>query len=582
MEKLSLYLRARVSAITMRTVVLRLIAAVALVSLVSILCLPYSFKSEEFFTFIPFGLYFVFVVLAALLFLFLLPQRAEAPVVLGLLTAVFFLTNLASRDVLYALVSAAVVGGFVFYLAEELPLPRIGRRTAITLTAVLGSLLALFVGGLTILKYLEYLTPNFDFGIFSQMYHYMAKTLVPYTTCERDMLLSHFAVHFSPILYAALPLYAIFPHPATLLAVQALVVGSGVIPLYLLSRHLGLSERKTVGVILLYVLHPTVIANNFYYFHENCFLTALLLWLFLFVERDRPMLVALFALLVMAVKEDAPVYIVFLGLYLLLRRGRRRMGGCLTAGALAYFLTVTALMKAYGQGVMTYRYENFLFGEESSLFAVVLNIVKNPAYAFHEMLDAGKLLFFLAMLVPLALLPLAVKKPERLLLLGPFILVNLLSDYVYQYDIGFQYTYASVAFLFYLTVLNLAELDGRVAKRMLLTAMAASCLFFGATNASRLGSVAEFVSSRDTTATIREALATIPEEASVRASTFFVAPLSERDEIYEYVYSDEETDYVVLDLRYGDEEMIRFLVSEDGYRRILYEEDVIVIYERIK
>ncbi len=582
MKKLITFARARIATFTLRTVVLRLVAAVALVSLTLMLCLPYSFNSEEFFTRIRFPLYFVFVILAAVTFLFFLPKRAEAPLVLGLLIAVFFLANLTSRDTFFALVSSVAVGGFVFYLAEELPLPRIGRRTAITLAAVLGGLLTLFVGGLTILRHLGYLAPNFDFGIFSQMYHYMAKTLVPYTTCERDMLLSHFAVHFSPILYAALPLYAIFPHPATLLAVQALVVGSGVIPLYLLSRHLGLSERKTVGVILLYVLHPTVIANNFYYFHENCFLTALLLWLFLFAERGRLVPVGVFALLVMAVKEDAPVYIIFFGLYLLLREGRRRMGGILTVGALSYFFAVTALMKAYGQGVMTYRYGNFLFGEETSLFSVVLNIVKNPAYAFHEMLNAEKLPFLISMLVPLALLPLAIRKPHRLVLLGPFILVNLLSDYVYQYDIGFQYTYASVAFLFYLTVLNLDELDGRVAKRMLLTAMAASCLFFGATNASRLGTVAEFAGTRDTTATIREALATIPEEASVRASTFLVASLSDRDEVYEYIYSDEVTDYVVFDLRFGDEEMIRFLVRERGYTRILYDEGVIAIYEKTK
>ncbi len=582
MEKLLTFFRTRIAGVTLRTAVLRLIAAVTLVSIASVLCIPHSFESEVFFTSFPFSVYFVSVILVAAALLLFLPRCAEAPLVLLSITLLFFLTNAAARDVYFALVSSAVVGGFLFYFAEELRLPRIGRRTAITLTAILGSLLVLFVGGLTILRYFGHLTPNFDFGIFSQMYHYMAKTLVPYTTCERDLLLSHFAVHFSPILYAALPFYLIFPHPATLLAVQALAVGSGVIPLYLLSRQLGLSERKTVGVILLYVLHPTVIANNFYYFHENCFLTALLLWLFLFVERGRLLPSCIVALLVMAVKEDAPVYIVFLGLYLLLRRGRRRMGGILTAEGLAYFFTVTALMKAYGQGVMTYRYENFLFGEESSLFSVVLNIAKNPAYAFHEMLNADKLPFLLSMLVPLALLPLAIRKPHRLVLLGPFVLVNLLSDYVYQYDIGFQYTYASVAFLFYLTVLNLADLAPHTAKRLLLSAMAASCIFFGATNLSRAGYVAEFAATRTTTATISEALSTIPAEASVRASTFLVPALSERDEIYEYVYSDEVTDYVVLDLRFGNSDLIRFLASEAGYERVLYEEGVIAIFKKEK
>ena len=69
----------------------------------------------------------------------------------------------------------------------------------------------LFTAGLTILRYRMNYASAYDFGLFSQMYYYMGKCLLPLTTCERDGLLSHFAVHLSPIFYLLLPLYKLFP-----------------------------------------------------------------------------------------------------------------------------------------------------------------------------------------------------------------------------------------------------------------------------------------------------------------------------------------------------------------------------------
>lgn len=61
----------------------------------------------------------------------------------------------------------------------------------------------LFTGFLTIVRYRANYASTYDFGIFSQMYYYMDQTLAPMTTCERDGLLSHFAVHLSPIFLPA-------------------------------------------------------------------------------------------------------------------------------------------------------------------------------------------------------------------------------------------------------------------------------------------------------------------------------------------------------------------------------------------
>ena len=50
------------------------------------------------------------------------------------------------------------------------------------------------------------------------------------------------------------------------------------------------------------------------------------------------------------------------------------------------------------------------------------------------------------------------EKIRTLCFVIPYVLVNLMSDYTYQHDIFFQYTYGSTAFLFYLSVINYEDI----------------------------------------------------------------------------------------------------------------------------
>jgi len=570
----------RIKECSYKNIVTKLIMAIVMTSFFFTKTSDYEFDTAEYFTNISFGKYMAMAALIFALLFFLIPEKFNGHLMITSVTALFLITNYQDRGIYLALLTSVVAGGFCYYYGYSIKLPKLTKKGLIILCCVLGGLLALFIGGLTILKYLGHKTPNFDFGIFSQMYHYMSKTLVPFTTCERDMLLSHFAVHFSPILYLGLPLYWIFPDPSTLLATQAIVVALGVVPLYKLSKHFKLSNYKILAVVLIYVLHPTVIANNFYYFHENCYLTVLLLWTFYFAEKGKSIPMFIFAFLTMMVKEDAPIYILFFGLYLLVSNKSKLKGSILCGISALYFAVVTKLMAIYGQGIMTYRYDNFIFEKDGNIYDVILNVIKNPTYTLQQLLTPEKLQFLILMLVPMALLPLAIKKPSRIVLLFPLILMNLMTDYKYQYDISFQYTYATVAFLFYLTVINVSELDLKHAKNLLLCGVCSSLIFFSSVNYSRLDTIDYYNKDKEKSEIITEALATIPMDKSIKSTTFFIPALWNRDEVYEYEYSDEETDYVVFDLRYGNDDYDSFKFdNSETYEEILYKERAIAIFK---
>lgn len=141
-------------------------------------------------------------------------------------------------------------------------------------------------------------------------------------------------------------------------------------------------------------------------------------------------------------------------------------------GAVGYFLGVTAWLAADGDGVMSYRYSNFLYDGSDSLFTVIKAVLLSPVRTLRECFEGEKIAFFFLTMGPLLFLPLCTRRYERLVLLIPFLLVNLMSDYTYQHSIFFQYTYGSAACLFYLTAVNLAELP-RVWNRPALAATAA-------------------------------------------------------------------------------------------------------------
>ena len=457
-------------------------------------------------------------------------------------------------------------------------------RLAVAAAAAMGIAFFLFVTAWTVCRVLSYAVPSFDFGIFSQMFHHMRTTGLPNTTLERDGLLSHFAVHVSPIYYLLLPAYCLFPYPETLQVLQALVLASGAIPLWKLCRGRGFSPWAAAAGVALLLLYPAYAGGTSYDIHENAFLTPLLLWLFVGIESRKGWLTGLAAAMTLLVKEDAAVYVAVVGLWVLARaalRSPRRWdaaaGGALLAGSVAWFLLVTSYLAGQGDGVMTYRYENFLFGGSSSLVTVIVAALLSPMKVLYECVDPENLQFLGLTMGPLLALPLVTRKYDRLILLIPYILVNLMSDYPYQHDIFFQYTFGSTACLAYLTVVNLADLAPVLGKWLQAACLAVAAVCFVVTVLpTGVNYVNRYLDNRGYYTQLTQTLAQVPQDAPVTATTFYTTALSQRAVLYDLRYSSQahllSTQYVVINpedrnsyRNYGGYAGFRALLEEAGY-----------------
>ena len=453
---------------------------------------------------------------------------------------------------------------------------KLSKKTLIIIVSVLGGASCAVIAVTTCLRHLTFATPNFDFGLFVNMFHHMKETGLPFVTSERDVLLSHFAVHISPIYYVLLPFYYIFPSPLTLQIGQAVAVSSGISPTLLLARHLKLSRKTTAIVALLYACYPAFSMNCFYDIHENCFLLPLLLWVFYFFEKEKYPLMYLFAFLTLMVKEDAAVYIVIFALFVIFSKRKYLHGAILAIGSIAYFAGALWLLSRAGEyyaefyadaspnpainGPMINRFNNLIFDSEDGILGAVKTALLNPGYLLTQLFsenDHGwdKIVYFLQMLLSLGLIPFCTKKPSRWILLVP-ILMNTLTKYQYQYDIGFQYSFGVGAFLIYATILNLPDINLPTKKTLLTVAVSVCCGFYVLTVIPTMASRIQVYDRYEKQfSDMEEILDTVPKDASVCASAFLLSHMADRDVIYQTKYHgyDTDTDYVVLDIRYTEE-----------------------------
>ena len=468
---------------------------------------------------------------------------------------------------------------------------KLNRKISNILFAIIGISLFIFISMITILRYKSYSNSTYDFGIFAQMYEYMKQTGKMTTTVERNTLLSHFGVHFTPIFYIGLPIYMIFPSAITVQVIQAIMVALPIIPIVLLCRHYKLSNWITVAVTLIYALYPATAGGTFYDIHENCFLTFFLLLTIYFVEKKKDIPAIICMLLVFLVKEDAAAYIMIVGAYFLFSRRDKKRGIIMIILSAIYFVVALSVVNSYGLGVLDDRFANLYADPNGGLGQVFKTIITNPAYVIAQMIsntDAtgmDKIQYLLLMIVPMATMLFATgKKYSRYILMAPFLVFNVFTTYLYLHDVGFQYNFGVIALFMYLAIMNISEMDYKKARTVAgISVICTSIMFFGTTY-PRINYYGEkYSTDKAKIEKINKGIEMVPRTASVAVSGFFMPHLSRNLDVYDQTHLEEvkEMEYLVVDER-GQEEKEKFdeVLATGKYELIYHEDNLISVYHK--
>ena len=202
-------------------------------------------------------------------------------------------------------------------MTRDLPLP--SART------VLAAGMAAYAAGfaaLSVLRHTAFVTGRFDLGNMVQAVWSTAHGDPLQMTDLNGDQISRLAAHVDPILILFAPLWWIWPSPNMLLVVQAVALALGALPVFWLARKHLRSGRAGVGFALAYLLYPATGWLALNEFHPVALATPLLLFAFWYLDEDRLLPFAAFALAACACKEEIPLVVAGFGIWYALTRKR--------------------------------------------------------------------------------------------------------------------------------------------------------------------------------------------------------------------------------------------------------------------
>jgi uncharacterized membrane protein len=230
----------------------------------------------------------------------------------------------------------------------------------------------------------------------------------------------HLQVHDSWALVLLVPLVALWPRAETLIVVQVLAVALGAIPLVLLARELGVGARAANLLGIAYLLTPSAQGLAYDNFSENVFVPVLACAGALFARRRLLWPMVLCAALLVGLKEDEILFVLWFAAAGFLWWDRR-LGVALGAVALT--------------GGAAFWFAEHIAGAQPNV----------PPYGFAVHDVSGKLTMTALLLAPFAFAPLAI---GRWLLLGVPLLAEIVFMQPWNYEpsrVGSHYTAPLIA-----------------------------------------------------------------------------------------------------------------------------------------
>ena len=255
------------------------------------------------------------------------------------------------------------------------------------------------------------------------------------------------AIHFEPIILPLSLLYTFHADPRILLVFQTLALGSGALPVFLLTRRY-VPEWPIFAALMAtaYLLSPALLGLNIFDFHPVSLATPLLLYAILALTYKHYVWFLIACVLACMCKEDIPLAVALLGILLIWKYKLPRLGTALIIGGLLWsFLAFKFIIPHFYPGVQAnnywYRYEAL----GSSPGAAIANLVIHPWLLFTTFFTIDRFYYLVGLVRSVGFLPLLA--PEWLLPALPSLAVNLLSTDPLLYSGVYHYNAAIIPFV---------------------------------------------------------------------------------------------------------------------------------------
>ncbi len=201
----------------------------------------------------------------------------------------------------------------------------------------------------------------------------------PYGTAQ----VSRLAFHADPFLLLLTPFYMVVPRTETLLLLQVLMVASGALAVFFISRRILKDDRWGVLFSAIYLLNPGLNWATIFDVHAVTFATPIILWALWAVISKRYWATLIFVVLAMLTKEEVGLMLVAVGIYTWLVQKNKSWGLILIFVPLLWSLAMFFIVLPHfrlltGGGDEVYR---SAFG--TGALSIVAGAIKRPLVFLH-------------------------------------------------------------------------------------------------------------------------------------------------------------------------------------------------------
>ena len=453
--------------------------------------------------------------------------------------------------------------------------------------------------GLTLHRHFTFYS-SYDQGIFNQVFwngthgNFFQSTLssqlstnVVHNQEVPNVSYHRLGQHFTPALLLWLPIYYLFPHPATLTVLQAIFITAAGLVLYALGR-IYLEPAIAFAIALSFYCANAVLGPSLANFHDISQIPLFVFSLLWAMEKRRWWLFSILTVCTLAVREDSGITLFGVGVYLILSRRYPKLGLLVCSLSFLYMVTLTNLiMPLFSDDIakrfMLERFGQYAEGESASTLEIIWGMISNPWRLLVQLVTpvGDTIKYLLGQWLPLAFIP--VVAPAAWAIASFPLLKLLLGQGESVLVISLRYAMSITPGLFYGAILwwagqgfnnfNRSLTDSKPRKlypqfrRFWVFCICLSLLFTVTSNPSRTlyflipDSIQPWVyvsapEQWQRVSQIRSVLNQIPPDASVSATTYLIPHVSSRREVIRLpgleLKNDRgktiDVDYIVADL----------------------------------
>ncbi|HEY4105000.1 MAG TPA: DUF2079 domain-containing protein [Polyangiaceae bacterium] len=314
-------------------------------------------------------------------------------------------------------------------IGEQLP-EQLKRRGPLVVVLAGALAYALFMSFYLVRWHFKLRTHNFDLSInnnlmYGGLHGKILQSTVVFPTEPGKYLANH--AKFGTYLF--LPIYALWPHPETLLVLQSVLLGASALPLYGFARR-HVSEWMAVTIVVAFLCYYPMHSANFTEF-QNVPIAAFFLFLLVWAAETRKWVVCGLATgAALLLREDIPIGVAVIGGFLLLTGHRSKPGLIIATVALVYFVYLRFhVMDEAGEWWYPNMYKDLWADGEKGYKSVIKTLITNPLFVLQKLVIEKKLIYVMHLLLPVAFLP-----ARRWYLWAAFLPGILLTLLVTNYD----------------------------------------------------------------------------------------------------------------------------------------------------